>query len=97
MIPFSEFQFRALCEDHITVNKKKYSWGTMTVINFGQSWNIPLHPEDINEIAKLNDGDVFNFTDETNFKWKVVKNKDVVEFKGVTSTKMLTIDFDKIK
>jgi hypothetical protein len=78
-------------ETKVTVDTKKYSWGTMKTVHHGSSFSIPLHPEHHKEIAKLKDQQEHKFKTEDGKHWTAKRSGDDVHFQGAnggSSTKV---------
>ena len=66
-----------------TVKTDKYSWGTMKTIHHGSSFNIPLHPEHHEHIAKMKDQQQHTIKTEDGRQYHVKREGDTVHFHGV--------------
>ena len=56
----------------ITVKKETYSWGDLRKVEFGySSGRAVIHPENYDEMKKLNFGESMSFVDEQKKKWSV--------------------------
>ena len=71
--------------EEATVDTKKYSWGTMKTVHHGSSFNIPLHPEHHQAIAKLKDQQEHNFKTEDGKHWTAKRDGDKVHFQGANN------------
>jgi len=64
------------------VKKEKYSWGNMVTIHHGHHFTVPVHPEHQRAIARLTDGGIHSFRDETKQRWTAHRDHDMVHFKS---------------
>jgi hypothetical protein len=71
--------------EEATVDTKKYSWGTMKTVHHGSSFNIPLHPEHHQAIAKLKDQQEHKFKTEDGKHWTAKRVDDKVHFQGANN------------
>jgi hypothetical protein len=71
--------------EEATVDTKKYSWGTMKTIHQGSSFNIPLHPEHHQAIAKLKDQQEHKFKTEDGKHYTAKRDGDKVHFQGANN------------
>lgn len=73
--------------DEATVATRSYEWGKMKVVHQGKSFNIPLHPEHHEAIAKLNDGESTHVKTEDGKTWKASREGDDVHFSNLRGQK----------
>lgn len=65
-----------------SVRTNHYSWGTMKTIHSGSDFNIPLHPEHHQAIAKLEDEQEHHFKTEDGKSWTARRKGTDVHFQG---------------
>ena len=65
-----------------SVKTNHYSWGTMKTIHSGSDFNIPLHPEHHEAIAKLQDEQEHHFKTEDGKHWSARRKGAEVHFQG---------------
>ena len=65
-----------------SVRTNHYSWGTMKTIHSGSDFNIPLHPEHHEAIAKLENEQEHHFKTEDGKSWTARRKGSDVHFQG---------------
>ena len=80
-----------------TVKTQKYSWGTMKTIHHGSSFNIPLHPEHHQAIAKLKDEQEHKFKTEDGKHWTARRKGDDVHFQSGNDGPKTQVKHDALK
>jgi hypothetical protein len=69
----------------LTSNRQSYDWGDVVTVKDGTSWTAVLHPDNIQAVERLKDGQSTIFRDEQNLSWKVTKipNRDYYNIEGL--------------
>ena len=80
-----------------TVHTANYSWGKMKTIHQGHDFNIPLHPEHHEAIAKLEDQQEHHFKTEDGKHWTAKRVGSDVHFQGANGGNSTTVSHASMK